>query len=130
VRILQRHAKEEADAVVTTVADECEALLSGQLAEHHRSRGHAPVWTWLNAIAHGDEQVVRDIATRPGDDVETTTTAALARAVLADGRQVDVLQREVLVPLELRIAGDVITPRRLVELVGQAVFASVDEGVR
>ena len=130
MRILHRHPKEDGDVLVTIVADECEALLSGRLAEHRRSSGHAPVWTWLNAVAHGDDHDLRRLAAEVGDDVETVTTAAVARAVLADGRPVDALQRDVLVPLELRIAGEVITPRRLVELVGQAVFSSVDEEAR
>lgn len=103
------------------IADDCEAFLRSDLAARWRETIGAPVWTWLNAVAHGD---VRALAVRPvaDGDVEGRTTRTIARAILGDGREVELLQREVLVPLELSVAGQVMIPRRLVELVTDTLF--------
>jgi hypothetical protein len=105
------------DPVDLGVARECEDFLAGEIGDHSGS-----VWTWLNVIAHGDEERVRTIAAAGDGDLRACTQRSLARAVLASGRPIGSLQTAVLVPLELDIVGVVMTPRRLIELVGRAVF--------
>lgn len=116
------------EPVESDVADECEAFLAGAYADacHRLGRG-APVWTWLNEGAHADADHLRRVATAPEPeraDIEQRTRATLARAVVSamDDRSLDDLQRSVLVPLELHVAGSELTPRRLIELVGRALF--------
>ena len=124
MRLLSRHTRNDDDPVIATpVGDECASFLAGTVAAVHRVDGHAPVWTWLNVIAHGDSSAVEALAD-DGEtaDVERATQATIARAVRADGRELTALQRDVLVPLEVGLVGTVMTPRRLVELVGKAIF--------
>ncbi|HVM54136.1 MAG TPA: hypothetical protein VM262_13135 [Acidimicrobiales bacterium] len=110
------------------LADECEAYLAGRLVEALRHHGtFAPVWTWLNEAAHAGETQIRQRAEKslPVDaDVETRTRSAVARAVLGalGQRELHVLQRDLLVPLELRLAVAELSPRRLIELVGRALY--------
>ena len=110
------------DVEPTSVTDECEAFLEGRLPSIARHGGCAPVWTWINPIAHRDRAALTALAGGTAGDVQGTTTQVIARAVLVDGRDLDVLQREVLVPLELAHVGETMTPRRLIELVGHALF--------
>ena len=112
----------------TDLADECAAFLDGSLVRSLQEHGvFAPVWTWLNEAAHGDESELRRLAEDLDPDaieVQVRTRSAIARAVvhaLTDRRLTD-LQRDLLVPLELRVAGTVLSPRRLVELVGRALY--------
>lgn len=112
----------------TDLADECEAFLEGSLVRCLQGHGaFAPVWTWLNEAAHGDEGEIRLLAEQldtDATDAQVRTRSAIARAVvhaLTDRRLAD-LQRDLLVPLELRVAGTVLSPRRLVELVGRALY--------
>lgn len=109
-------------------AFECEAFLAGAYADAcHRLGLRAPVWTWLNEAAHADADRLHAIASaiEPAHaDIERRTRATLARAVVSamSDRSLADLQRELLVPLELRLAGTELTPRRLVELVGRALY--------
>ena len=110
------------------VGRECESFLAGRWAVERRSQDRPlPRWAWLNQVAHGDLDGIREAAARPsgstpwrGDDIQ----AVLARAVLAAGPPDDLsrVQREILVPLELRVMATVMSPRRAVELVGAALF--------
>ena len=94
---------------------ECEAFLTGRLAEMVLRRdGYAPVWTWTNLLAHGTEVEVRqeyDADQRPSGTVEDGWRAArsyLAGQVLELAGRLGSLgevQRTVLVPLELQLAG-------------------------
>lgn len=111
----------------TGIADECETFLSGRHADALRALGHfAPVWSWLNEAAHADEAHLRSVADSNVDDtdVERRTRRSIARAVICATRDRELadLQRESLVPLELDIAGTDLSPRRLVELVGRALY--------
>ena len=115
-------------AVDGTLAAECEAFLAGRRADCRNTEGRPlPRWAWLNQAAHADIDSLRhtaaqqvDTASLRGDDIQ----AVLARAVVAASGSNDVvrLQREVLVPLELRMMGSVMSPRRAVELVTAALF--------
>ena len=77
--------------------------------------------------AHADTDRLRAIAStiEPAHtDIERRTRATLAPAVVSamSDRSLTDLQRELLMPLELRHAGTELTPRRLVELVGRALY--------
>lgn len=124
--LLSRHDDHAIGHVeLTELSAECEAFLAGTLADVIAHGDVPPVWSWLNAIAHGSCAQVRALVEHDADgDVRATTMATLAEAVIADGRDVGVLQHDVLVPLELAIVGEVMTPRRLIELVGRALFLS------
>lgn len=116
------------ESVESDVADECEAFLAGAYVDAcHRLGLRAPVWTWLNEVAHADPDRLRAVAStiEPDHaDIERRTRAALAQAVVAamSDRGLTDLQRELLVPLELCLAGTELTPRRLVELVGRTLY--------
>lgn len=131
MRALKRHSGHQAvreEPVGTAIADECGAFLAGAFvtALHEQGR-RAPVWAWLNEAAHSDGAHLRQLADDldpESPDVEVRTRSAIARATvhaLAD-RPLSDLQRDLLVPLELRLAGTVLSPRRLVELVGVALY--------
>src|SRR5688500_9040945 len=101
MRLLPGHEHDHPGIMTNGVGEECEAFLRGTLAEIHRADGHAPVWTWLNVVAHGDDATIAAIGGGGVDgSVEHATQRALVRAVLADGRDLAALQRDVLVPLE------------------------------
>ena len=94
---------------------ECEAFLAGNLAEVVLQRdGYVPVWMWTNLLAHGREAELRreyEADLRGAGTVEDGWRAArsyLAGQVLELAAEVGSLgevQRAVLVPLELRLAG-------------------------
>ena len=115
--------------VEDALAEECEAFLAGRWADCRRLQDRPlPRWAWLNQAAHADVGRLREAAARPadktswrGDDIQ----AVLARAVLAASASGDLarLQREVLVPLELRLMDAVMSPRRAVELVTATLFS-------
>ena len=45
---------------------ECEAFLSGSLAEFWDDRGVVvPVWAWMNLLAHGTETLITETVARP-----------------------------------------------------------------
>ena len=113
-----------------TVICECESFLAGRWAFDRRNQGRPlPRWAWLNQVAHGDVDSLREAAARPSgstpwrsDDIQ----AVLARAVLAAGPLDDLsrVQREILVPLELRVMAAVMSPRRVVELAVAALYGT------
>jgi hypothetical protein len=98
------------------LADEATAFLEGRLLESQRAAGaggQVPPWLWFNAVAHGDLDLLRDLAqvARPaGGTISSwrSARAALARELLErSGGDADVLadlQRIALVPLECRLA--------------------------
>lgn len=107
---------------------EVEAFLSGRWTEvRGRVGASVPAWAWLNQAAHADTETLRSVANRParptpatGEDVQVLVARALLAAAAPHG--VERLQREVLVPLELRLIGDVASPRHVVELATTALF--------
>jgi hypothetical protein len=111
------------------VGEECDAFLAGRLVPFRWPDGTpTPVWTWLNEIAHGDVPQIVAVASRAITEetaVPERTRTVLARALLGVGPRsgVPVLQQRVLVPLELELVGQVTSPRRLIELVGRALYA-------
>ena len=123
-KLFHHEAPSAIEVPLTEVSAECEAFLAGTLAEEIAPSGTAPVWSWLNAIAHGDADLVQRLSAVEAASIGEVTVSTIAKAVIADGRTLDELQHEVLVPLELSIVGKLLTPRRLIELVGRSLFGS------
>jgi hypothetical protein len=109
--------------------DEATAFLEGRLLEQLRATGaggRTPPWLWLNAVAHGDREVVATMADRrrpSGGPVAGWRDArsALAQELLVrsggDERVMRELQRRALVPLEQSLSQVAdLTPARLVEI--------------
>lgn len=119
----------EVTAPAEAVGDECDAFLAGRLVPFRWPDGTpTPVWTWLNETAHGDIEQIVAVASQTITEetgVPERTRTLLARALLGVGPRsgVPALQQRVLVPLELELVGQVMSPRRLVELVGRALYA-------
>jgi len=110
----------------TDFADECEAFLAGRWAETREDTSRPlPMWAWLNPIAHGNVEQVRALAAAvnpasgPG-----RLQAAVAQAVLGavPGSELRRIQRELLVPLELRLMGSPASPRQVFELITDALY--------
>jgi hypothetical protein len=113
------------------IAD-CEAFLLGLYVERLESQRVAvPVWGWTNLLAHGNDAALRAAAavtTHPGGaDGWHAARARLAAELLRSGTLAE-LQRDVLAPLELRLASrpDVEGwgPRTWVDVVRAALRAS------
>ena len=97
------------------VGEECQLFLSGSYLEHLRECGRPiPAWVRMNILAHG---TIDDLATvsasEPAGTWEEAWAAAAAylageilMAVEGDADRLEVLQREVLVPLELQLAAE------------------------
>ncbi len=100
------------------LVSESEAFLLGHYAQYlglqHRP---VPAWAWLNALAHGGEADISSLATSepPRRALPSDTTvwqqalAFLAQELISQaarrGRPVADLQRSMLVPIELELAG-------------------------
>jgi hypothetical protein len=83
------------------------------------------MWAWLNPIAHGDLEQVRALSAlaNPRSGPERLQIA-VARAVLnaVPPGELARVQREVLVPLELRLMDAPASPRQVLELVTNALY--------
>ena len=105
----RRHDAREA----RQLSEECEAFLSGELAESGPRRQRRPVWVWTNLLAHGSmAQLVRAGAQRSslrGRAGEWRRARAyLAAEVLMFAERcgsLESVQQGALVPLELELAG-------------------------
>jgi hypothetical protein len=90
------------------LVDECEAFLNGRyLFEIARQPKRAPLWVWLNTLAHGERADIEALAeTAVGLTDEIGAPQYFARELLATsdlpGSNLQVLQRELVVPIELR----------------------------
>jgi hypothetical protein len=90
---------------------ETEAFLAGALAEAIEARaGAVPDWVWINGLAHGTPADITAFAAKRGrrrDPGWRRARALLAQDLLDAAKAhgpLDRLQRDVLVPLELRLA--------------------------
>jgi hypothetical protein len=114
----------------SALADEAAAFLEGRLLESQRATGaggRVPPWLWLNAVAHGEVDLLRDLAqlgAPAGGAVGSwrSARAALARELLersgGDAALLTDLQRLALVPLECGLTHvPDLTPARLHEIV-------------
>ena len=124
----QPPAQHTAGSTVDPAADDdvvraSEALVRGALTRHLRAE-HRPVppWALLNQVAHGTLDDLLAAAT--GAD-GSPTEVSLARAVLArvaDGQALAQLQSTFLVPLEHTLSEEIVSPRRILELVTDELF--------
>jgi hypothetical protein len=95
------------------VAMECEAFLTGTLAEYWGERGTVvPVWAWTNLLAHGSQKLIGKSVVHPHRPRWAGRSWRIARSFLAyqvldaleHGITLDDLQSNVLIPLELEMA--------------------------
>lgn len=120
------------------LVEESEAFLVGRYVEHLESRAAAvPVWAWTNALAHGTADDLRRVADGARADQTAAHDWRAARAYVAAelleatarGTSLAETQRQLLVPLELRLAGrsDVErwTPQRWVVTVRSSIARRV-----
>lgn len=111
--------------------EECQLFVAGRYVEYLRARNRStPAWAHVNRLAHGSHDDLVDLssglADRPPRFEWTSAIAYLAGEILAtvrnDEERLRGLQRQVLIPLELRLAGDwlaTMRPEQLVELVSR-----------
>ncbi|HWD54503.1 MAG TPA: hypothetical protein VG346_05240 [Acidimicrobiales bacterium] len=126
--------KRQRDRDGAGLARECEAYLSGTLAEYWEAQGTAvPVWTWTNLLAHGSDGQIADCVHRPAKPPRTGRSWQIARSYLAyevldltsEDISLEELQSTVLIPLELELAAHPgvgrWTPRRWVDAVDASI---------
>lgn len=107
------------------LGDECDAYVAGDYLAYARCHGlPLSAWMWLNEIAHGSPDHVAYAAANGSRHGWDGTSAVLAQALLAAtaGTDTSSIQRSVLVPLELELIDQTVTPRRLVELATSRLF--------
>lgn len=91
------------------IVEQCAAFLEGSYRELLRCRHQPmPAWTWINVLAHGDEEEVRRRAAETvGEDDCDAYLARLARHTLVkmrtEGVSLKEVQNAILVPLELAL---------------------------
>ena len=118
----------------SVVAMECEAFLTGTLAEYWDERGTVvPVWAWTNLLAHGSEALIAESVTnslrprRPGRNwrIARSYLAYQVFDVIAGEVMLEDLQAAVLIPLELEMAAHPEVahwgPRQWVDTVDNAI---------
>ena len=127
--------EETADAVSDgNLVSECEAFLLGTYAEFLEARSQSvPAWAWTNVLAHGRREDVERIAGGVRAGWSSTRRWRVARACVAGelldtvgrGASLGDIQREVLVPLELELAGRrgdwACTPERWLDMARSAL---------
>jgi hypothetical protein len=105
--------RQRAGDCASVVAKECEAFLTGTLAEYWDGRGTVvPVWAWTNLLAHGSEELIGESGTHPLRPRRPGRSWRIARSFLAyelletveSGVGLEDLQSQVLIPLELEMA--------------------------
>lgn len=124
----------QGDASGGVLAQECEAYLSGTLAEFWEQRGTAvPVWAWTNLLAHGSESLIHDSLYGTSKRRRTGRSWRTARSYLAyhvldltwEDIALEELQSTILLPLELELAAhpevERWTPRRWVDAVDDVI---------
>lgn len=91
------------------IVEQCAAYLDGTYRQLLERRGHpVPAWSWINVLAHGDDEEFRRCAAAPvGTDDCDGYVARLARHMLLKMRAESVslrdVQNTVLVPLEMAL---------------------------
>lgn len=122
------------------VGGELEAVLAGRYVEWLRGRGEpVPAWAWLNGLAHGGLGDVSALAAQRHlfgrvRDWRRARRLLAGEIVAVAGDRLGVVQREVLVPLELRLAARgndaALDPARLAARVLMALDRSSSFGRR
>ena len=99
------------DAYGEELAAECEAFLDGDYVERCETRGvSVPPWAWMNVLAHGTEAEIRAAAANRPEHDEGRQALAFVAGELVDliddgSMDLEVFQRDVLIPLELDVMG-------------------------
>lgn len=118
-----------AAAEVPDVLDECALFLGGQFLESYsEDRDSAPDWVWVNVLAHAPEELLATCAAAGGEPERSSsrcvwdrTLSLLSQALLdhagRTGVPVSLLQRDIVVPIELRLGACPLAPPTLVRLV-------------
>jgi hypothetical protein len=102
---------------------ECEAFLEGKFAESGMPAGElVQVWAWINLLAHGtEEQLRREVLMPAYVDDWHRARALLAARLLTDAgagdTSLEMIQRDVLVPLELEVVSSRVAYRSAPQLV-------------
>jgi len=134
---LQRNRDETGTPEGQALVAECQAFLVGGYVDYLTGADRpVPPWAWLNPLAHGSEEDVRELAERgPCVPVVDPTTAVWEKAlsylaeelqclVASGGPPLPEVQRSSLVPLELELAGagaEPLAPSDLVAAVMQTL---------
>lgn len=101
-------------SLAAELVSDCEAFLRGRYAERlEGQRVAVPVWAWTNLLAHGNESDLQEEAAGARAGESGTMGWRWARAHLASellaaigpDRTLPQIQSQVLVPLELSLAG-------------------------
>ena len=141
-----KHGTRSLTPIGNALVVEAEGFLSGGLVDVLTSHDEKiPGWAWLNELAHGELAAVVRLSSSsaivgPSADNDVDSSWRVARQLLADnilelvGRDIahmHRLQREVLVPLELRLmsskAEQPLTPALLVSSTRAALRSSISE---
>lgn len=91
------------------LVEECDAVLDGTYAELCEARqDRAPVWAWMNLLAHGTVEelaavVHRDHHADPWRQARAYVAGELLERVECSSEELLAFQRRVLVPLELEL---------------------------
>jgi hypothetical protein len=122
-----RRATKSAQQVLT----EARRLLNGQALETYPFERHLPSWAPVNCLAHSDIEQLGHIAADRSHDHPGSWSAILAYlatdllAAAPSPAELRRVQREALIPLELRIFEGTIpppkTPGQLAKLVGETL---------
>jgi hypothetical protein len=119
--------KRRSEPKIEGVVGEVEAFLAGRylsyLMEH---RLPVPVWAWLNPLAHGTVEEIRQMASRDEWTLASYLAPLILDAAAREGISVASIQATRLIPLELELcrrAGTPWCPRRsqLSQLVSTAL---------
>jgi hypothetical protein len=101
------------------IGEECDAFLRGEYVEYASAMGwDTPVWAWMNAIAHADENRLAQIAVfgfrhdialagrREWNRAASCIASAVLDEVSRSGRRLTDLQNSLFIPLELLLIED------------------------
>ncbi len=101
------------------IGEECDAYLRGEYVEYASAMGwNIPVWAWINAVAHADQERLARLAVfgfrhdiAPAGRREwNRAVSCIASAVLDEasrpGRELAELQSALFIPLELLLIED------------------------
>lgn len=117
------------------IGRECELFLTGRYGERLRAANRpVPGWVWFNRLAHGSRDDLAELradatAQSPAPDWDralAVLSGEILHAVDDDPQRLRTLQRDVLIPLELRLASDWFAPMDPPELVRRVAEAVAD----
>jgi hypothetical protein len=119
----------ETTAMTFHVVDEVEQFLEGQILENFgENRESAPDWVWLSVLSHGSDELLaacaagQEAPAGSGSRCLWDRTLSFLAQVLLDhadrtGTPVSILQRRIVVPIELQLGNRPLAPPTLVRLV-------------